>query len=316
MNENKNKPAVDSLSRRNFLAISGMVPAIAVAQSMGGRVFAAAAPDAATPVATSPKKRPIGLELYSVRTELARDLPNTLRTVSKIGYEVVEFYAPYFDWTIPYAKEVRSLMDDLGLRCYSTHNHIPSFTPGDTMAKAIELNQVIGSRLLVLATSPSGTKGVEDWKKLSGQLTTAVEQLKPHGLSCGFHNHHTEWTPLDGVHRAMDILAANTPKEFVLQLDVGTCVEAGADPVAWIKANPGRIKVAHLKDWAPGSPANEKDYRVLFGEGVSPWKEIIVALESVGGVEFYLMEQEGSRYSEFETARRSLDAWKTLKGRA
>ena len=29
------------------------------------------------------------------------------------------------------------------------------------------------------------------------------------------------------------------PKDVVLQFDVGTCVEAGADPVAWIKANPG-----------------------------------------------------------------------------
>ncbi len=283
---------------------------------MGGKAFAAAASDAAAPKTPASKKHPIGLELYSVRTELARDLPNTLRMVSKIGYEVVEFFAPYYDWTIPYAKEVRTLMDDLGLRCYSTHNHIQSLTPGDTMAKAIELNQVLGARLIVLASAPGGTSGIEGWKKLSGRLTAAVEKLKPHGLSCGFHNHQTEWTPLSGGPRAMDVLAANTPHEFVLQLDVGTCVNAGADPVAWIKANPGRIKVVHLKDWAPGSPANEKGYRVLFGEGASPWKEIIVALESVGGIEYYLMEQEGSRYSEFETARRSLDAWKSLKGSA
>ncbi len=94
-NMNKpNKPVVDSIPRRKFLALSSMVPAIAVAQSMGGEVFAAAAPGAAAPIASAPKKRPIGLELYSVRSELARDLPNTLRTVSKIGYEVVEFYAP------------------------------------------------------------------------------------------------------------------------------------------------------------------------------------------------------------------------------
>ncbi len=159
-----NKPVAYSIPRREFLALSGMVPAMAVAQSMGGKVLAAAASSDAAPIAPAPKKRPIGLELYSVRTELARDLPNTLRTVSKIGYEVVEFYAPYYDWTMPYAKEVRSLMDDLGLRCYSTHNHIQSFTPGDTMAKAIELNQIIGSRLLVLATAPGGTKGAEDWK--------------------------------------------------------------------------------------------------------------------------------------------------------
>ena len=90
---NKNKPVVDSISRRKFLAVSGMVPAVAIVQSMGGKVFAAAASAAARPTAPAPKKRPIGLELYSVRTELARDLPNTLRTVAKIGYEVVEFDA-------------------------------------------------------------------------------------------------------------------------------------------------------------------------------------------------------------------------------
>jgi sugar phosphate isomerase/epimerase len=151
---------------------------------------------------------------------------------------------------------------------------------------------------------------------LCGQLSTAVEQLAPHGLAAGFHNHQTEWGPLDGDLRTMDFLAANTPKEFVLQLDVGTCIEAKADPVAWIKANPGRIKVIHLKDWAPGSRADEKGYRVLFGEGVSPWKEILAAAESVGGVEYYLMEQEGSRFEEFETAQRCLESWKKLRGEA
>jgi sugar phosphate isomerase/epimerase len=308
---NENKSAVDPISRRKFLALSGIVPAAIAAQSVGGNVFAA--PDEFAPPASTVKKYPIGLELYSVRGELARDLPNTLRTVAKMGYEVVEFYAPYFDWQIPYAKQVRTLLDDLGLRCHSTHNHIESFTPGATMDKAVELNQILGSWLLVLATAPNGTIGLQDWLKLSGQLTTAVEMFKPHGLSAGFHNHQTEWTPLDGGPRAMDVLAANTPKEFVLQLDVGTCVNAGADPVAWINANPGRIKVIHLKDWAPGTLADEKSYRVLFGEGVSPWKKIFAAVESTGGLEYYLMEQEGSRFPEFETAQRCLDAWKLMR---
>jgi sugar phosphate isomerase/epimerase len=114
--------------------------------------------------------------------------------------------------------------------------------------------------------------------------------------------------------RVMDVIAANTPKEFVLQLDVGTCVSAGADPVAWIKANPGRIRTIHLKDWAPGQATDQKAYRVLFGEGVTPWKDLIAAAESVGGVEYYLMEQEGSRYSELETAERCLATWKQMRG--
>ncbi len=263
--------------------------------------------------AKRPKKYPIGLELYSVRSELARDLPNTLRQVSQMGYEVVEFYAPYAHWSFPYAKEVRSRMDDLGLRCYSTHNDFGSFTPGDSMKKAIELNQILGVRHLILASEPGEIKGRDGWQKLCDQLTAATEKFKPHGLSAGFHNHGSEWAALDGNMRIMDFIAANTPKDFVLQLDVGTCVAAGADPVAWINANPGRIKIVHLKDWAPGSEADNKGYRVLFGEGVAPWKAITAASEADGGVEFYLLEQEGSRFSEFETARRCLNSWKRFR---
>ena len=294
-----------SLSRRQFLAIAGAVPAILAVPSLSH-----AAEAQPTELAAKTRKYPIGLELYSVRGQLAANLPETLQTVAKIGYTVVEFYAPYCDWKVPYAKEVRTLMDDLGLRCYSTHNNFTSFKPGDTMSHAIELNQVLGSRLMVLASAP-GTNGLEGWKALCGRLSTAVTELAPHGLSAGFHNHQAEWAPLDGTQRIMDVIAANTPPEFVLQLDVGTCVEVGADPVAWIKANPGRIKVIHVKDWAP-----QKGYAVLFGEGVSPWKEILAAVESVGGVEYYLMEQEGSRFSEFETVQRCLESWKKFRGEA
>lgn len=262
----------------------------------------------------SPKKSvPIALELYSVRTELARDLENTLKHVAKIGYEAVEFYAPYFEWSSAYARDVRRIMDDLGLRCLSTHNHIESFTPGDGLKKAIELNTAIGAHQVILSMAPKGTDGAEGWKKLCGKLSSAMSDLQSHGLTAGFHNHQAEWAKLEGGSRIMDVLAENTPKEFVLQLDVGTCVEAGGDPVTWIRNHPGRIKSLHLKDWAPGSEAQEKAYRVLFGEGISPWPAIIEAVESTGGVEVYLMEQEGSRFSEFETAQRCLESWKKLR---
>jgi sugar phosphate isomerase/epimerase len=303
-------PVAPDLSRRRFLALTGMVPAALLVQSVTGRALAA------TEAAPAPvRRRPIGLELYSVRSELAKDLPGTLRAVAKIGYEVVEFYSPYFSWTPAYAKEVRALMDDLGLRCYSTHNHIESFTPGEGLARAIELNQIIGARHLVLASAPKDIAGLDGWKELGGRLTAAVAQLQPHGLTAGYHNHQTEWQPLEGGLRILEVIAAHTPPEFVLQLDVGTCLEAGADPVAWIKAHPGRIRSVHLKDWAPGKAEDGKGYRVLFGEGVSPWAQIIAAAESVGGVEFYLLEQEGSRFSEFETAQRCLDNWKQLRAK-
>jgi sugar phosphate isomerase/epimerase len=305
-------------SRRAFLASAGMgAAALAAAPLLGDRVASTlnAAESLAAPRAAA-KTYPIGIELYAVRRELTKDLPGTLKAVAGMGYQVVEFYSPYQQWTIPYAKEVRTQLDDLGLRCYSTHNSSSALMPGDGMAKAIELNQVLGARHIIMASPPPRTETVEDWKRVSGQLAAASEALKPHGLLAGFHNHLIEWKRVAGGKRIMDILAEGTPAEFVLQLDVGTILEAGEDPIAWIKAHPGRIRSVHLKDWAPGSEAQEKGFRVLFGEGIGQWKQILDTVESVGGVEFYLMEQEGSRFSELETAKRCLDTWKKMRGGA
>ena len=258
------------------------------------------------------KRMPIGIELYSVRGEMAKDLPGTLKEVAKIGYRVVEYPSMFFKWTPAYAKDVRAQMDDLGMRCPSTHNGFESFSSPENLARAIELNQILGCRLLVLASAPR-TSGVDGWKGLCGKLSAVVEQLKPHGLSAGFHNHAAEWAKLENGQSIMEVIAANTPKEFALQLDVGTCVQAKADPIAWVKANPGRIKSMHLKDWAPDTEAKDKGYRVLFGEGVTPWKELLDVAETVGGAEVLLIEQEGSRFSEFETAKRCLENWNGMR---
>ena len=263
-----------------------------------------------------PKTYPIGIEMYAVRGEMMKDLPGTLKTLKTQGYEVVEFFAPYLGWTLPYAKSVRVMLDDLGLKTFSTHNSAGAMVPGDLQAKAIEINQILGTRHMILSSPGMETGTVEEWTQLAARLTAASETLRPHGLLAGMHNHDAEWAKLGNGQRVMELIATNTPAEFVLQLDVGTCVKAGADPVAWINAHPGRIRSAHLKDWAPGTEAEEKSYRVLFGEGAAPWKQILSALETTGGVEFYLMEQEGSRYSEFETSSRCLANWKALRSAA
>ncbi|MBV9885037.1 MAG: sugar phosphate isomerase/epimerase, partial [Acidobacteria bacterium] len=83
------------------------------------------------------------------------------------------------------------------------------------------------------------------------------------------------------------------------------------DPVAWIKANPGRIRSIHCKDWSPDAA---KGYKVLFGEGEADWKAIFAAAEHGGGVEYYLIEQEGSRLSELDTARECLKTYHAMRG--
>lgn len=266
---------------------------------------------AAVPIApaTAQRKRiPLGLELYSVRTELKQDLFGTVRAVAKMGYEGVEFFAPYFEWTPAYAKDVRKLLDDLGIRCYSTHNSARSFTP-ENLSRAIELNQILGSKYIVMA-SAGKVENLDGWKTVAERLNQAAEKMKPLGLRAGFHNHQTEFRPIDGV-RPMEVLARHTGKDVVLQLDVGTCLEAGVDPVAWIDKNPGRIVSMHCKDWSPDAG---KGYSVLFGEGVAPWKKIFDAAEKTGGIAYYLIEQEGSAYPPIETVERCLTAFRKIHG--
>jgi sugar phosphate isomerase/epimerase len=276
-------------SRREFLAVTAAAP---LAASLTGLA--------------SPAKLPIGLELFSVRNDLKTDEKATLRAVAKLGYQCVEFFSPYYAWTPDYAMEIRHELDELGMKCYSTHNGFNALDPSG-IEKAIELNKTLGARYVVLA-HPGDVHGVSDWMKVAERLNAANTTLAAAGLHGGYHNHALEWKPVDGK-KPIEILAANTDKSIMLQLDVGTCVEMGNDPVAWINRNPGRIRSLHLKEWSP-----DLGYKALFGEGKAPWKEIFAAAESTGGAEYYLIEQEGSRYSEIETAAKCLEAYKTMHG--
>jgi sugar phosphate isomerase/epimerase len=247
---------------------------------------------------------PVGLEMYSVRDALGKDPEGTIRAVAAMGYQGLEFYAPYFTWTESQAQDMRKVLDELKIRCFSTHNDGDYFS-GDKLQHARQLNLILGSKYMVMASSHD-EPGLDRWREAANTLNTAAEKLEPHGLKVGYHNHQLEFTPTDGV-RPIEILAKNTNPSVMLQLDVGTCIEAGADPVAWIKANPRRIRSMHCKDWSP-EPA--KKYSVLFGEGVVDWQALFHAAENGGGIEYYLVEQEGSRYPELETAQKCLQAFR------
>src|SRR6266567_4463702 len=189
-----------SISRRSLLALAAAAP---LAAARG-------------------KKIPIGIELYSVRDVLKDDVMGTVRGVAKMGYQDVEFYAPYYDWTPEYAKEVRKLLDDLGIKCLSTHNGPKSFS-SDGIQRAIDLNSTIGSKFVVLA-SAGRVEGIDGWKGVANTLSGASEKFKAAGLRAGYHNHQAEFKPVEGK-RPIEVLAANTPKNVMLQLDVGTCIE-------------------------------------------------------------------------------------------
>jgi sugar phosphate isomerase/epimerase len=277
-----------SVTRRSFLALSAALPWALKASASASNI-------------------PVGLELYSVREGLKKNLEGTVRAVGQMGYQCVEFYAPYFDWSESQTKQMRKLLDDLGVRCYSTHNEEKFFNP-ENINRARDMNLILGTKYMVQSWSDPKTS-IDAWKAVADNLNRAADTLDSSGLKPGYHNHDAEWKPINGV-RPLEVIAKNTKPSIMLQLDVGTCLEAGADPVAWIQANPGRIHSLHLKEWS-SDPA--KGYKVLLGEGDAKWKDIFAAAESVGGVEYYLIEQEGSRFDELETARRCLQSYRAMR---
>src|SRR6266851_3247655 len=189
-----------ALSRRSFLAFSAMLPCALSARAT--------------------RSIPVGLELYSVRNELKKDPDGTVRAVAQMGYQGVEFYAPYFEWSESQTKQMRKLLDDLGMRCFSTHNDSTYLSP-EKIGRARDLNLILGSKYIVMA-SADPKPGLDGWKAVAESLNAAAGQLEASGLKAGYHNHQPEFTAVEGQ-RPMEILAKNTKPSIMLQLDVGTC---------------------------------------------------------------------------------------------
>ncbi|HEY0706064.1 MAG TPA: TIM barrel protein, partial [Polyangia bacterium] len=190
-------------SRRSFLGGAFAATALTMFSPAARRAVAAA------------KKRnvPIGIEMFSLREEERKDMPGTLKLVKEMGYDGVEFWAPYLEWSREQAKDLRKVLDDNGLKCFSTHNRTTYFQP-DRLTRAIDYNLILGSKYIVNAYAGE-IKELAGWTKLIALLNDAHKEAKKAGLKVGHHNWGVEWrTSLEGGKRPIELLMAETPKDF------------------------------------------------------------------------------------------------------
>ena len=172
------------LSRRMFLAGSALLP-----WAFSARASASI---------------PVGLEMYSVRESLKKDPEATIRAVAQMGYQGLEFYAPYFDWSESQTKQMRRLLDDLGMRCFSTHND-ESYLNAGNISKTTDMNSILGSKYVVQASSTPKVR-LDQWKAVADGLNAAAEKVASAGLGVGYHNHQAEFSSVQGK-RPIEILA-------------------------------------------------------------------------------------------------------------
>jgi sugar phosphate isomerase/epimerase len=249
-------------------------------------------------------KIPVGVQLYSVRDDCARDLPGTLKAIAKMGYAGVEF-AGYYN--VP-AKELRKMLDDLGLKCSGTHIQLDSLL-GDAFERSVAYNLELGnSYLIVPGLAPERRSSRAAWLETAALFNQLAQQLAVHGLRTGYHNHSEEFGLLEGevgFDTGFDLFFGYTQKEVIMQLDIGHVVHGGADPLACLKRYPGRAATLHLQEYSA-----ENDMALL-GEGDVPLQSILDWCVKDGSVEWFIVEQEHYPVPPLEAVAKCLD---TLRG--
>ncbi len=277
--------------------------ALAAAGLLPRATRAAAAPDLSAPEASAPDRiKRIGLQLYTVRSLMTRDMPGTMAAVAAAGYREVEF-AGYFGRT---PAEVRQMLEAHGLTAPSTHIGLEAVR-GQFGATA-ESAQAIGIRYLTVASLDLRTlKSADDWKRMADVFNDIGRRAKAAGLRFAYHNHSVEFTPVDGV-VPMDLLIAGTDASLVaFELDLFWAMKAGQDPRAYFAKHPGRFAMVHVKD-ATAAPASDM---TDVGSGVIDWKRIFAAHKKAG-IRHYFVEHDNPA-DPMRGIRRSAEYLKTLR---
>ena len=269
---------------------------------------------------TGPLGRPIGLQLYTVREAVAKDLAGTLRAIADIGYREVELAG------IPTksATELRKILNDCGLAAPSMHASMADLQDG--LQQRIDYAKAVGSEYLVCAfpwTADSRFRDnpghavvslasgitLDDWKWNAEQLNRIAAEAAKSGLRCGYHNHNMEFRSYDGVVAYDELLRLTDPELVTMEMDIAWVVTAGADPVKYLKKHDERISMLHVKDVV-------KDARITadrlqpetteVGSGQIDWKRIFKAAKAKR-IAHYFVEQENFERSPLESVKISFD---------
>jgi sugar phosphate isomerase/epimerase len=236
----------------------------------------------------------IGLMLYTVREDCARDFEGTLRAVASLGYEGVEV----FDLHGHDAATVRRWLDELRLVACGRHAGLDALETQLPMLAAE--CATLGTDRLVLSwiVPPSSSDAA---KKMAGRLAGIARESVQLGLRFGFHNHDGEVRPFDDGDSFLEELLAGD--DLFLELDLGWAWTAGVDPVALLRRARGRCPLVHVKDFAS---SEGREFRPV-GEGAIDYGRILPAAVDAG-VEWLLVEQDETDGPALEAVERSLAA--------
>ena len=226
-------------------------------------------------------KTPIAVQLYSVHEDCKNNLADTLKAIAKMGYDGVELAGLHdrspAEWT--------TMLSDNNLRVEGAHVGRELLVPNQ-LEKTLDTYEAVGCRRLIVPwIGGDDVATLDGWKRFFSFLNTTADAADARGFEIGFHNHALEFHYACGIIPILEMLRACTSLVH-FQIDMGWAYFAGADGIALIRSNPGRIRSIHMKPFKADNPA------AFLGEDDVPWKTLLPLAAQVGPCDWFVVEHE------------------------
>jgi sugar phosphate isomerase/epimerase len=287
-------------SRREFLRMSatGAMGAFVLSQD----VFKTVRDTAPVKSLADPKTFGLGLQLYTIRDAMGKDVPGSLKKVSDIGYKYLEL-ASYADGKFYGYKpvEFRKLVNDLGMEILSSHTQVE--IPGDPIDNAKKIaddHAILGVKYCMQPwIVEEDRKTIASFQKMAAHWNQVGAIMKKNGIQFGYHNHNFEFGTVEGKIPYFDVFMVELDKDLVtMELDLFWTIKAGQNPVKIFKKYPGRFQLFHMKDMytkqATIFTTNGVSDFAPVGSGLINFKEILAA-KKIAGMKYMFVEQDSTK---------------------
>ena len=268
-------------SRRQFLASTGGLLALS----------------AATPAWAQGRAIPLGLQLYTVRQDLAKDYEGTMRQLKAIGIRNVQANLTMSGKS---SADQKKLYDALGISWKSIHAGGDALRgdirPTIDEAKKVGITNITCSFPLFPMDRARIMAGptIDDWKRNAEAFNKCGQACKAAGMTFDYHNHNLEFRKIGDV-VPYDLLLQQTDPALVgMEMDIGWVVAGGADPAAYFSKYPTRFASLHINDLKKqGIPnTNMKMVSAIIGQGIVDWKKLIPAIHKTSARRAFLEIEE------------------------
>jgi len=267
-----------NFSRRDLLKLGG---GAAVLSATGARLLGAET----TPAST--RKIPIGVQLYSVRSEAPQNKAETFKALAEIGFTGVEFFSGYINNK---AEDLRRMLDDARVVACGAHTDW-NLLQDDNFKKTIEFNKVLGNHLVTVPSLPGNLLSTEaNIVSTAKKLTELCDKAMQDGIRIGYHSHDQDFRKIGDL-TVWEILFNNAGPDVVAQIDVGHCVTGGGDPIAMLEKFANRTATIHITDGHSGAGGARKG-GTLVGKGDVKWEQLFKILDAAGKTQWLVVEQE------------------------